>query len=460
MSQMTPVIGFAPDADPRTPGVLTACNGLLPTERGMQTIDGVTANSFSTTLPSASRGGSMVTGLSGARTLYAGTASRLYRHDGTTWNDISAASASLGANDLWSFAQFGNDTIAAAITETLQKATTGSFAAIAGAPKAQIALSLGGFVVLLHTNEGTFGDQADRWWCSAFQNDTDWVPAVSTQCTTGRLVEGEGPITAGAVLGNDFIVAKRRALFRARYVGPPTVWQFTKIAGERGCISQNAMVSLGNELLIVSDDDIYIFDGSQAKSIAEGTVRKYFVSKLDLANKHKTYAIYDSSNKRAWIFYVSVGGTLQLVLVYDALTGRWGQDSGLANNYESALLVDSFERRVPAFFNSSHQIRLFSQPGVSSLGTNFTANQVGEEDSYTHLSKVHIRFTKNPSSATASVYGTDTSGATPVFKETFTLDDGSVDLRQSARWHNVVVNITGSAEVSHIGYELKREGRR
>ena len=33
---MTPLLGFAPDADPTTPGVITECTNLIPFEAGMK----------------------------------------------------------------------------------------------------------------------------------------------------------------------------------------------------------------------------------------------------------------------------------------------------------------------------------------------------------------------------------------------------------------------------------------
>jgi hypothetical protein len=131
----------------------------------------------------------------------------------------SSATYNLGADDRWSFCQFGNAGLAAAITDTIQRSTSGTFTSIAGAPKAEIIDSVLGFVMALHTNESTYGDSPDRWWCSALYDETSWTANVSTQATTGRLIEGAGKFTAGARLGDDFIAYKQRALFLGALLG-------------------------------------------------------------------------------------------------------------------------------------------------------------------------------------------------------------------------------------------------
>jgi hypothetical protein len=481
---MIPVLGFTPDIDETTPGCLTDVTGFVPTEKGMKAAPTAVSVGIAA-LAAECRGAALVRNLSGVNTLYAGTSVGMFKSATTTWTDVKAAVYALGLDDRWSFAQFGNDTLAATITETLQKATTGVFAAIAGAPKGQIVLSAYGFVILLHTNEGTFGDQTDRWWCSGFQDDTIWTPAVSTQCATGRLIEGSGPITSGAVIGDDFVVTKRRSLFHARYAGAPSVWNFTKLTGDYGCVGQEAIINIGGPLFVVGEDDIYIYDGVRPQSVASGALKRWFAQNLSKVYSFRTKVMWDRINSRVWVFFPSLSssGTCDTAIVFGLTKPRWGKvsqsieapvifqspaitydggsplvttyDASPSVPYDSPFWITGTE--APAVFTTSHVLSTLS--GAAGTST-FTTGDFGDEDYYTLLHKLWVRFLQSPTSATATGYTKDVEGDAVVTFSTESQEDGSFDLRQSARWHRVAVSTVGDCEFSAYRPRLKQEGAR
>ena len=135
---MTPLMGFAPDVESTTPGVLVDCAQLIPFESGMEAAPGLTVPTGVGALAAECRGAAVITKLDGTRRVMAGTATALYELVSTTWTDRSAATYTGSGDTRWSFTQFGDATIAANRTDTIQRTTSGSFAAISGAPKAKI----------------------------------------------------------------------------------------------------------------------------------------------------------------------------------------------------------------------------------------------------------------------------------------------------------------------------------
>src|SRR5690606_22888087 len=119
-----------------------------------------------------------------------------------------------------------------------------------------------GFVFLLGTNDGTYGDQPDRWWCSALEDYTAWTPSIATQSATNRLYDTPGPITAGRRLGDYLAVFKKRAIYLGQYVGPDQIWRWPLITDRVGAISQEASVSLEEFVLFMGDDGFWVFDGA------------------------------------------------------------------------------------------------------------------------------------------------------------------------------------------------------
>ena len=235
---MDKLLGFAPDADPTIPGVVTGCTNFIPYETGMQGAPTGSTPSGVPALASACLGAAVVTKLDDSRRVFAGAATKLYELSAGAWADRSSAAYTSGSDTRWSFTQFGNATLAANLADVIQRSNgAGSFAAIGYALKAKIIFSVGAFVMALNTSDATYGVSQDRWWCCASFDDSSWTPSVSTLATTGQLVSAPGQITAGGRLGEYAIVYKDKAIYVGQFVGAPGVWDFTQVSGgDAGCV--------------------------------------------------------------------------------------------------------------------------------------------------------------------------------------------------------------------------------
>ena len=127
---MDKLLGFTPDAEATTPGILTDCTNVIPYESGMKGAPTGAIPSGIAALAAECRGAAVITKLDDSRRLFAGTASKLYEVNGSTWTDVSrAGNYSGGVDARWSFTQFGNATIAANLSDTIQRSnTSGAFA--------------------------------------------------------------------------------------------------------------------------------------------------------------------------------------------------------------------------------------------------------------------------------------------------------------------------------------------
>ncbi|MBP9156089.1 MAG: hypothetical protein KBF48_14210, partial [Xanthomonadales bacterium] len=209
-----PLTGWVPDADETAPGVILDCTALIPSVRGMKGAPSAISSGVSA-LGAAALGAALIVDLAGTSYSFAGTATGMYKAGSSSWSDVTRASGAYTANTdtRWRFAQFGNTTVAVQKADRPQYSNSGAqFADIAFsgpkyAPKSALVETAQGFVVMADCNDtgaslGTsFGDQANRWWCSAQFDYTDWTPAASTQCASGLLVDSPGKITGLKRLG-------------------------------------------------------------------------------------------------------------------------------------------------------------------------------------------------------------------------------------------------------------------
>ena len=488
---MIPLKGFTPDAPTTTPGILLDCTDFIPYESGMRSAPSPSV--VASALAAECRGARTLTQLSGTRRVFAGTAAGLYELNGTSWTDRSrGAGYSLGAQSEWSFAQFGDTSVAANIDTTIQTSSSGAFADQATAPKAAIVESVmssgGGFVFAFNTIDATYGTSTDRWWCSALNDVTNWTPSVSSQCTTGRIIGGTGTITAAKSLGSDRIVAyKSNSLYIGTYIGPPTVWAWQEVP-VFGCAGLNAVADLGTIHFVVGQDDIYLFDGARPIPIADNKTRRWFIDNSSGTYRYKTKVIYDRTYDLVWVFFPSASsstGMCDMCLVYHMKTGEWGRydrtveaaflynvpgetfdgSSGTTFDADTGIFDQvSPGSQIPAFFDSSHILNTINGTPVSAY---MTLHDIGDDKIVTSLTEARLQYMVAPTSSSLSAYShMATSNSLTSLPGSFTSYDvpgngkNIFPLRQSGRWHRLVFSFTGLVKV--VGYDvpLKQAGNR
>lgn len=477
---MTPLLGFAPDADPTTPGVLTACTNLIPFEAGMRGAPAATTVGASA-LASACRGIVSTSDLSGNRRLLAGTGTKLYELNGTTWTDRSrAANYTLSTDDRWSFIQYANATLAATPTAVIQRSTTGAFADVAGAPQAKLIEAAQGFAVAFNTSAN-----ADAWYCSAYLDDTNWTLSVANQCVTGRLIGGSGPINAARRFGDNLVAYKSGSMFVGTYVGAPEVWRWTQVSTDVGCVGQDAVVDTAIGHVFVGRDNVYVFDGTTPRPLATGTIRKWLFADMAGGYQFKAQCLWDRANSLVWIFYATAGGdgTPNRCAVYHTLTQRWGlahQTVQAVVNYTSpsvtydggAAAVTTYDSGPAVPFDSLFWVAGATNPAVVSssntlstlsgacANASFTTGDFGDDEGYRTCSNLRVRYTAKPTTSTATGYTKDAGGDTVATGSSQAQADGRHNLRQTARWHRFKVDTTGDFTVTAVRPEFREGGRR
>lgn len=481
---MVPLIGFAPDMPPSTPGVIVSAANIVPTANGFAGAPSVVTQMPA--LPTACRGSAVTADIFGVRRIYAGTATGLFHQVLGAWTNVSRAGGYTDSGDnLWSFAQFGNATIAANDTDTIQAAVSGgAFANIAGAPKAKIVLSSADFVLAFNTEDATYGDQGDRWWCSAFRDHSSWAPSVTTQATTGRLIGDGGDITAASRMGSQVVAYKSRSMFVGTYVGPAAVWQWDRVPGDMGCVGPRAVCDMGGPQVFVGEDNIWMFDGTRPVPMGIGAVRDWFAERLSQTQRHKTICTFEPSVARVWIFFVSNDSPDQEIdtaLVYHLARKTWGvvsigvetamhyvsdgvsMDSwpGTFDTLPSVSFDSSFwlsGSRVLAVFGRDHTLGALT--GISSSSA-FTTGDIGDDDQATLVRSVRLRYSTLPAAASVQGYTKAVSSDAPASAAAAgPIADGKFDCRQSARWHRFEFSFTGDVEFAGLKLDISSAGMR
>src|SRR5512139_2415197 len=131
---MIPFLGYAPDLDPATPGVLTSVTNVVPSQRGMKGAPTGGSTGYAA-LAAECRGAAVLTKLDGTARFIAGTAVKLYEGASAAWTERTRGGGTpsnytTGSAGRWRFAVFGNSVLAVngRGADALQRSPTDVFA--------------------------------------------------------------------------------------------------------------------------------------------------------------------------------------------------------------------------------------------------------------------------------------------------------------------------------------------
>lgn len=476
-----PLSGFAPDLDPTTPGVIVAASNVIPTLKGMKAgYSAVSAGAAA--LAAACKGAAALRKLDETNRLFAGTATAIYELNSTTWTNRTRAvggAYTLATANRWRYAQYGNVSLAAAKSDTLQSSTSGAFADIAGAPKFDSIITVNDFVIGFNYNNGT--DTVDGWFCSALGDYTNWTPSVSTQCANGRLVSQPGPIVGAKRFGDNAIAYKKRAMYLGVYQGGGNPWAWQEISGEVGALNHEAIMPIvteqgGSIHLFMGDGDFYAYSGGQPQSIG-APVREFVFANLNRGATYLCEAIHDQTKGIVYFYYPSAASTIaDKCVVFNYRTNKWGTDDrtiettvqfiDTGDTYSSFMTAYTTYSAIPSqtyqemlavsditivtVLDSTHTMyTLTGTSGTSSV----TTGDFGNDDDFVLLKRVRPRFLSSPTSGTMINYYRNSPGDTLTTDATTTLSSGKFDVLRSSRWHRVKMTFSGDMELTGLSYD-------
>ena len=236
---------------------------------------------------------------------YVGTSTKLYEYPTTDRSKVGG----YAATD-WSFAHYGNITLAASRADALQArdATTANlFADVAGSPpKASIVITQAEQVLLFDLNDGA--EKPDAFAACAPGDYTDWSGAGATTAT--RIRHRPGKVVA-AVAFNDYVLAfKKNSVYKITYTGSTFKWRVELIAVNRGAWGKHNVVNCGDVVVFSGPGGAWVFDGASFRDIAGQWG--------DRIGSAALCAFYESSSRNAH-FYHSNG-----MYVYNLVSEAWG----------------------------------------------------------------------------------------------------------------------------------------
>jgi len=468
-------LGFAPDMDPTTPGVITECEKLVPSDRGMITYPSPVTTPHVSAGPSSTVQAIAVLDLGNPLVMSATGDMKIYRaFDSLTgWTDLSPATtyAAIGGG-VWSFDSFGRYALAAygsayagnvAVVPLLASfGGNNQFQSIASSPRAAVMVSASGFVMLMnHRNDDLSDFAPDGWWCSGRYDHTDWTltPGGSTR---GRLVDSQGAIHAAIEFDGAVYAFKPDSIYRGTYVGGITVWEWDKLPFKVGCFFQNGVCRDESNIYFVHNCDIYAFDGANIRSLMSGRISNWFREKLSAnvaANPWMVKLLYDGVSKSLVLMWPN-----GWVLVYHIPTNRFG--IGERSVYESmAAGTKGLPMAMyPIGVKSADHKAYFIAPQYNSTAgptSYLKTGDFGDDREAIESTEVRLRMTTAPATINGMVRSREALDVDfAVSKSANRTPDGKFELRNDGRWARYEFYFSGSVETLGMSIDFAKRGSR
>ena len=270
---------------------------------------------------------------SGAGYNFFGTASKLYKlNTSNAFEDLSKVGGyAVASGDKWHFAQVGDIVVAVNGADSAQAFTmdvSSVFANLGGSPPvAKYVASCKGFLFL-----GNLAASANQVQCSSYANVASYTGDMATLFT---LDSAYGPIKQ--LLGGEYVtVFTDLARYRMTFIGSPDVFRIDRLEADRGLYASNCAVQFSDQIFYLAPDGFYLASGNQSVPIGKNKINNYFFQTLNLTYAYNACAVHDIQNNLIKVFYPSQssnGTTLDRMLAFDYITGRWGNAVGLTTTY-------------------------------------------------------------------------------------------------------------------------------
>lgn len=270
-------------------------------------------------------------------TIFAGTATGLYKFDAGAWVDVTRQTMSADVpyttaiDGFWDFLNYGTLVIATNYNDDIQCfdiAADALFSQMsATAPKCRRLAIVKNFLVCVDVVDSDGSTGYRLRWGPLGDPKGDWTDApTTTQADFEDIPGGDYSNSYVAPIQDYGFIVQGRELWRMDYVGGADIWDFTPLDKGRGSILPRGCISNGSSVFFPGEDGFYEYDGQQLVNIGNEKINKYFYSIFNQQFDYNLNAGVDPINSIIyWAFpsMASVDGSCDMLLAFNWLSRRF-----------------------------------------------------------------------------------------------------------------------------------------
>lgn len=275
------------------------------------------------------------------------TGTKLYVYNGTAFVDYSGA-ATITASTDWTSLSFSNCIVFVNPATKPQGLLPGgtTYSTLPAWDSNWLCKTMVGYkntlIALYTTESGTAYPQRLRWSSPTEPNalPASWdATDPATLAGFNDLTDATGNIVTGKQLGDVLYVYTTKEIFAMQYVGGNSLFNFSKINSEIGLLSRKCITDYKGNHVLMTKDNVYMFNGTNAVSIVNGKIRERLFKSINTTYVDNIQVIAKPQYNEVWVCYPNSASTGQLnrAAVYNVEDGTWSFRS-LNNLVELAVL--------------------------------------------------------------------------------------------------------------------------
>ncbi|HEY7246267.1 MAG TPA: hypothetical protein VH678_20530 [Xanthobacteraceae bacterium] len=412
---LLPFPPYAPDVSPFEDNESGVIQNVFPRADGYGPAPSLSV--YSQALSATCRGYFYARNADGSVTLFAATATSLYKLNNTdfSWTNVSLSGgpySSIPAGDQWQFAQFNNFVFAVQINvapQVFDLTSSTAFANLGGSPpQARYIAVVNRFAVL--SGLGSSTPYRIQW--SGLNSTTTWTSGVNSSDFQDL---PDGGIVRGVAGGETGLIMQDAAIRRMIYApGSPVIFQIERVAQDKGIFAPLSLVRGGDKVFFCGNDGFQmVTPGAYPQFIGKERVDRSFFADVDSSNLQLMIGAYDPQATRIYWAYKSLAGSSGLfdkILVYDFVLDKWSLITGIMGEYiatlaKPGLTIENMDKLASGVISISGAANNGSNAIRLTLGSEVASWTYGLADAAHSAGQAGTTNLSNSSQNTIEVYG-------------------------------------------------------
>ncbi len=154
-----------------------------------------------------------------------------------------------------------------------------------------------------------------------------WAPAATNDAGSVELADTPGVVIDAAPLRDSFYIYKDFSTYAAEFIGDVSndIFSFRLVFPTSGILSINCVATFRNRHFVMTKEDIIMHDGVNLQSIADRSVRNFYVNNLNYNKSQYAYAVSNSPDNEIW-FCIPTGDNQEpdIAMIYNFVEQKWG----------------------------------------------------------------------------------------------------------------------------------------
>lgn len=171
---------------------------------------------------------------------------------------------------------------------------------------------------------------------------TDFTVDATTQAGSQPLA-ARNDFVAAVTLFDQHLFISETDVFRARYIGPPFIFQITRVASSTDILSANGVAVTDNFVIWPGNKHFWLYDGAKVNPVM-CDLQDFFYNDIEPTALSKTYAVTNRQYQEVWWFYQSresTTGEPDSYIAFSYVSPHWhrgrlnraiGEDQGVLRN--------------------------------------------------------------------------------------------------------------------------------